>query len=425
MYLIYWRGKVGNSLASFCNKKNIAYTICDDTDAPSDFSDFKNIIPSPGIPSTHRIYESGKILSELDFLSKYIPKWFQIHAITGTDGKSTTSWISFHILQWWDLPVYLGGNFGTPLASILEEIKSSWESRGHIVLEVSSFMAHGLTTFSPNNTILTNLHPDHLDWHTSIDAYYWAKFLILQNTKERILYPEIATQLLPGLKKLKKTAYILPNEITVIDKNLLEIEKGKMIDISESQFYWQHNLRNIWMASRLALDLDHNLNTKKISEILAQLSPLQHRLEKVSHEGNRLWIDDSKSTTGQSLRAALTAFWERVILIAWGKDKGDTFDDLKRLMQDHCKACIALGETKHQFLETAHEVYIPGIPVANMQEAVMQAYNLSQENDIILLSPGCSSQDMFRDYYDRGKQYQDAIKDYFENIKHIKNHNQV
>ena len=103
---------------------DLDYILCDDADAPEGFDDFSAIIPSPGIPSTHRIYESDLVLSELDFLSKYIPKGFQIHAVTGTDGKSTTSSLLFHFLRdgFPESPVYLGGNFGTPFADILSEI---------------------------------------------------------------------------------------------------------------------------------------------------------------------------------------------------------------------------------------------------------------------------------------------------------------
>ena len=192
--LIYGKGRVGQSLARFCQHTSQEYTLCDESDAPENFDAYTSIIPSPGLSSAHRVYQSDKAISELDFLSRFIPKWFQIHAITGTDGKSTTSSILYHFLHagFPDTPVYLGGNFGTAFADVLLEIDGKWEKEWHIVLEVSSFMAYQLRTFYADNAILTNLHPDHLDWHHDITEYYNAKQNLLGHTKNRILYPASA-----------------------------------------------------------------------------------------------------------------------------------------------------------------------------------------------------------------------------------------
>jgi UDP-N-acetylmuramoylalanine--D-glutamate ligase len=408
--LIYGRGKVGLSLEKFCQKIVQPYTICDDSDAPADLEQFDSIIPSPGISSSHPVYDTGKIVSELDFLFSFVPKGFQIHAVTGTDGKSTTSWILYHFLRdgFNDVPVYLGGNFGTPFADIVSEIMDREEKSGHIVLEVSSFMAYHLEKFAITSSILTNLHPDHLDWHRDINEYVNAKLNLLGHTKNIILYPESALQLAPTIANFPLESIQMSNDITVND-GLMEMSKGVFMDISDRQLYGNHNLRNIFFAASLAMSL--GLTPKTLSSILPNVSALPHRLQKVSGHDGKIWIDDSKSTTAQSLFAALSAFSpQKVSLIAGGKDKGDSFTSLSDMLKYHCTQCVTLGETKQIFLQAAHDAYIPVVAVSDMQEAVAYMSEHTVEGDIILLSPGCASLDMFRSYEDRAEQFAAAIE---------------
>lgn len=407
--LIFGKWKVGQSLALFCKNMEIDFVLCDETDAPASFDSFSLVIPSPGIPSSHRVYESNKVISELDFLSKYIPKWFQIHAVTGTDGKSTTCSILYHFLQagFPDTPVYLGGNFGNAFAEILLEIFEKWQNEGHIILEVSSFMSYHISTFYADNTILTNLHPDHLDWHSDLSEYYNAKLNLLAHTKNTIFYPLTVIDQLPELPHFPITSIVMP-QFFCIDNWILTITEDAYIDISDRQLHWEHNIVNIFLASSLALRLW--VPAKVLSTILPTIPALPHRLEQVSYRDDKIWIDDSKSTTAQSLYAALRAFIpKKVHLIAGGKDKGDTFEWLTQHLQDHCISCVAIGETRSVFLQACHDAFIPAVSVATMKEAVEFLSHTTQAWDIILLSPGCSSFDMFHDYEDRARQFTDAI----------------
>lgn len=409
--LIYGRGKVGNSLANFCDVIEYPYIICDDNDAPEDLSIFEKIIPSPGIPSSHKIYETWLVVSELDFLFPYIPTWFQIHAVTGTDGKSTTSWILYHFLKFWlpDSPVYLWGNFWTPLADIVGEIKKNEQKIGHIVLEVSSFMAYDIKKFTATNTILTNLHPDHLDWHRNLHEYYYAKLNLLGHTKGTILYPQSILSIFPELVDFPIESIILWDESAQISDSLLQLNPDLFLDISDRQLYGEHNIKNIFFAASLASKI--GISVKQLSSILANIPALPHRLQKVSEKDNKIWIDDSKSTTAQSLYAALAAFFpKKVYLIAWGKDKWDPFEHLTENLQKYCTECVAIWETKHVFLQAAHDAYIPAIPSASMDEAVQYLSQNTKEGDIILLSPGCSSFDMFKNYEERSEKFIAAIE---------------
>ncbi|MFA6079870.1 MAG: UDP-N-acetylmuramoyl-L-alanine--D-glutamate ligase [Candidatus Gracilibacteria bacterium] len=409
--LIYGRGKVGNSLAHFCDFMEYSYTICDDSDAPEDFSSFEKIIPSPGIPSSHKIYETDIIVSELDFLFPHIPTGFQIHAITGTDGKSTTAWILYHFLKSGlpDSPVYLGGNFGTPLADIIGDIKKNEQKSGHIVLEVSSFMAYNIKKFTADNTILTNLHPDHLDWHKNLHEYYNAKLNLLGHTRGTILYPQSVLSIFPEIKDFPMESVCLGDEIIQAPDGILQLSQELFLDISERQLYGDHNIKNIFFAASLAVKM--GITVKELSAILANIPALPHRLQKVSGKDNKVWIDDSKSTTAQSLYAALAAFApQKVYLIAGGKDKGDPFENLAENLQKYCVECVAIGETKHIFLQAAHDAYIPAIPSATMEDAVSYLAQNTREGDIILLSPGCSSFDMFQNYEERAEKFRSAIE---------------
>ena len=411
--LIYGRGKVGNSLAKFCEKMEFSYTICDDSDAPEDLSIFEKIIPSPGIPPNHRIYETEIVMSELDFLYPFIPVWFQIHTVTGTDGKSTTSWILYNFLKFWllDTPVYLGGNFWIPLADIVVDIRNQEQKIGHIVLEVSSFMVYDIKKFTANNTILTNLHPDHLDWHRNLHEYYHSKLNLLGHTKWILLYPQSALSIFPELVDFPIESVCLGSESSQVSDGLLQLNPELFLDISERQLYGEHNIKNIFLAASLALRI--GISVKQLSETLAHIPALPHRLQKVSERDHKIWIDDSKSTTAQSLFAALAAFSpQKVYLIAWGKDKWDPFDNLADHLKKYCIECAAIWETKQIFLQAAHDAYIPAIPSATMEDAIQYLSQNTKEGDIILLSPGCSSFDMFKNYEERSEKFLSAIEKY-------------
>lgn len=410
--LIYWKWVVGQSLIAFCEMEGLVYDNADDWNDEINFDEYEIIIPSPGISSSHPIYQTGKVVCELDFLASYIPKHFRIHAITGTDGKSTTSWILYHFLKrnFPDTAVYIGGNFGKPLAEILMEIISSGQSEGDIVLEVSSFMAYHIEKFQATNSILTNLHPDHLDWHKDLQEYFQAKLNLLGHTKELIVYPKSCLVHLPELNYFPINSIVMEDNIIQISEWVLQLDKDLFLDISDRQLYWDHNIRNIYLAASLAVKL--GISVKKLSETLSEISSLPHRLQKNSEKYWRIWVDDSKATTAQSLYAALWAFEPlKVYLIAGWKDKGDPFSWLSHHLKNHCEQCVVMGETKHIFLQAAHEAFIPAFPVASMREAVRYMLDITRPGDIILLSPGCASFDMFKNYEDRAQQFTNAILD--------------
>jgi UDP-N-acetylmuramoylalanine--D-glutamate ligase len=177
-------------------------------------------------------------------------------------------------------------------------------------------MAYYIRTFYADNAILTNLHPDHLDWHHDVSEYYHAKQNLLGHTKKTIIYPASVTTLLPELPHFPIESIIMPSEL-VLEHNLLSLTPETYIDLADRQLYGQHNVSNIFLAASLALKI--GIPAKVLSETLPSIPSLSHRLQRISMKDGKIWIDDSKSTTGQSLYAALRAFLpQKVFLIAGG-----------------------------------------------------------------------------------------------------------
>ena len=175
-------------------------------------------------------------------------------------------------------------------------------------------MSYQLEKFYATNTILTNLHPDHLDWHRDLTEYYNAKLNLLAHTKETIVYPASVIPLFPELPDFPLKAFVMPEDISV-ENGLLKISDESFLDLSDAQLFGAHNIRNIYSAALLALKF--GITVKTISSILPTIPALPHRLQVISEKDGKKWIDDSKSTTAQSLYAALTAFpGKKVHLIA-------------------------------------------------------------------------------------------------------------
>ena len=269
-------------------------------------------------------------------------------------------------------------------------------------------MAYHLEAFPfSHTTILTNLHPDHLDWHADVESYYRSKINLLGRTKQLILYPESLLSQFPEVRDFPLQSVVLPAQLEIMDF-LITLAPGIMLDISDRQLFGYHNYCNIYFAASVALFLGISVTT--LSRILPTISALPHRLQKISDHGRKIWIDDSKSTTAQALYAALGAFApSKVYLIAGGKDKGDPFEGLVTRLTDNCAGLVAIGETAHTFLQASHEAFVPAVAVADMTEAVHYLSENTKEGDIILLSPGCSSLDMYTNYAERAERFAAAI----------------
>jgi UDP-N-acetylmuramoylalanine--D-glutamate ligase len=419
MILIYWKWKVGSAVASLCEYQHIPYEIYDDSDILASYDKYEVIIPSPWIPSSHQIYTTGKVLAELDFAYRYMPKGFQVISVTGTDGKSTTSWIAYSILQkefFGKKSIYLSGNFDIPFSETVLNILEKWEKRWVIVLEVSSFMSYAIETFTSDYSIFTNFKPDHLNWHRDLEEYLDAKMRLFHHTSKKSI---INNQVIDFSKK-KNLKINIPENTRVfqdgigskdcIHDNDIIISWRKKYNLSETHFSWGHNAMNILSVGLVANEM--KICSKRIKRYLSEIKWLPHRLEII---GERKWItivEDSKSTSSQSLEAALSSFWnnKNLLLIAWGSNKWDSFAFLSQRFAERVKAMICIWATKSQFEHIAISQNIPYLVTDSLDDGVRFLLNQWESWDILMLSPGCASFWLFRDYLDRANQFREAIK---------------
>lgn len=419
MILIYWKWKVGLAIAALCDKQNIVYEICDDSGQPQSYDAYDIIIPSPGIPWYHNIYKTGKVMCELDFAYQFLPKDFQIISITGTDGKSTTAWIMYNILEKEfsvKKPVYLSGNFDIPFSSTVLDILNKWEKKWIIVVEVSSFMSFGIEKYQSDYSIFTNFKPDHLNWHKDLQEYFDAKMNLVQKTKKRsIINNQIINFSLENKLNIDipKNARTFGNDISFRDST--EGEKIKIswltkYKLSDTNFSGIHNAMNILACGLVANEM--RICSKRTKEYLKLINWLPHRLEIIWRKKWMTIVEDSKSTSSQSLSAALGSFGntKNLLLIVWWSDKWDNFAYLAPMFQSRVKAMVCIGATKNQFVDIAEKLDISYLTTDILVDGVSWLYEQGSDDDVLILSPGCASFWLFRDYFDRASQFREAIK---------------
>jgi UDP-N-acetylmuramoylalanine--D-glutamate ligase len=449
MLAVYGRARVGNAVFELAQSVGVSAIMVDDADSIFDPSLYGGIIPSPGINPYNRAFGGGNTLSELDFASAFLPDGFTIVAITGTDGKSTTAWMLYQLLcaEYGSSSVWLSGNFEVPFSETVRLIRESGALSGYIVVEVSSFMANGLggnlelildltknapgnrsmktldeenssqtrpAGFTPNITIFTNFERDHLDWHDGIEDYFAAKMRLVERTRTRAylgssvyLWAKSLGHTLPHHPELSE--FGISKELPFYTNNSDIFVRGAHIcRLEESIYRGTHNALNLLSVVSVALDLW--MSAAHISEHLPKLTNLPHRLELVGEYRGIKFVDDSKSTSAQSLRAGLSAYaTKNVILIAGGHDKGDVFTGLVPDFSAKVRRVVCIGATAPAFMAVARTAGVPSIEATSMGSAVELALDTAEPGDTILLSPGCASFGMFRNYLDRAEQFRAAF----------------
>lgn len=377
------------------------------------------IIKSPGIPSDSKImkkiYLSNiPVISELSFALRYTKA--KIIAITGTNGKTTTSHFIYKILKYDGFNVGIAGNIGISLSNDL--LKNKYD---YYVLEISSYQLDDLHNFNPYISIILNITEDHLDrYNNKLINYFNSKIKICinQNYKNYFIYNgddvlinnfllknKIQVQCIPFSKKKKNKkieAYFDKNQIIINNKNkILEIPQ-KNINIKGI-----HNIYNI-MAILLVATL-FNVKTITIKNFISKIKNIEHRLEFFINIKNIQFINDSKSTNIASTLYALKSINSPIIWIVGGIDKGNNYNLLKYIVKTKVKVIICLGLNNKKIIYFFQKIINIIVDTKNMKEAVYIAYMLSRKNDSILLSPACSSFDLFKNYKDRGDQFKKEV----------------
>ncbi|MFN8282325.1 MAG: UDP-N-acetylmuramoyl-L-alanine--D-glutamate ligase [Chitinophagales bacterium] len=372
------------------------------------------IIKSPGIPDKAPIIKKVKeknieIISEIEFAFRYSSA--KVIAITGSNGKTTTTSLIYHILEKAAYNVGLGGNIGTSYA---RQVANG--DKEYFVLEVSSFQLDNCITFKPLVSVLCNITEDHLDrYDYKFENYINSKFSITKNqTKEDYFiycYDDEVT--MNNLSKANNEVQKIPFSYFKPIENGAYIDKDQLIiNINKNNFTMPtsdlaiHGIHNSYnsMAAAISAKLV-GVRNDKIRESLEDFKNLEHRLEFVATIRNVDFINDSKATNVNSTWYALESMTKPTVLILGGVDKGNDYTLIKDLVNKKVKAIICLGKDNEKLHEAfASEVgYI--VDTQSMEQAVQMAYNISDKGDVVLLSPCCASFDLFENYEDRGKQF--------------------
>ena len=378
------------------------------------------VMKSPGIPDTIPLVQNLlklkiDIVSEIEFAANFTNA--QIIGITGSNGKTTTTLLTYYILKKEGLKAAIGGNIGQSFAQ--EVAKNSAE---YYVLELSSFQLDGINKFSPHIAIITNITPDHLDrYDYKFENYIESKFRITKNQTEAdyLIYDAddkvivdwlenntIKAQKIPFSleKKLEKGAYIKDKEI------IININKDKFkMAISSLSLQGKHNTKNA-MAAAMASKL-LGVRKQTIRESLEDFEGAEHRLESVLKINGVHYINDSKATNVNATYYALDSMTAPTIWIVGGVDKGNDYFDLMPLVREKVKAIICLGLDNKKIIETFGNVVDIVVETYGAEEAVKVAYKLSEKGDNVLLSPACASFDLFENYEDRGRQFKTAVRE--------------
>jgi len=377
------------------------------------------VIKSPGIPDKapiiKQLQKTGTpVISEIEFAGRYTTA--KMICITGSNGKTTTTMLVYHILKNAGLNVGLAGNVGQSLA-----LQVACSTCDYYVVELSSFQLDGMVEFKADIAILLNITPDHLDrYEYNFQNYIDSKFRITQNQTEEdaFIFWENDPVIKAELKKRNIQSTIYPFAIERSEKTKAFIEKDEMIiktlktlftmPTTELALQGIHNTYNS-MAAGLAASIV-NVRKESIRQSLQDFQGVEHRLEYVATVKNIRFINDSKATNVNSCWYALQSMKTPVVLIMGGTDKGNDYSEIESLIHDKVKGLVFLGldnKVLHGFFDDKIATISD---VQSMEDAVKAAYKMAENGDTVLLSPCCASFDLFKSYEDRGIQFKNWVK---------------
>lgn len=389
------------------------------------FTDQDLIVVSPGVRLDIKPLEQARksnipVISEIELAAQFITE--PIIAITGTNGKTTTSHLIHEMIQAGGKTAFLGGNVGVPLC----EYAARREKCDYVVVEVSSFQLETCFDFKPHVAVFLNVAPDHLDRYSGFEDYVKAKLRLKNNmTEEDYVVTNLRDSKL--MSQLSGTAakhlYFTTDSFNKVPPHFAEKFQGANLEpgqIALRTERWKehffplqgallrglHNRENM-MAAMLAAKVA-GISNEAIQKVLLNFKPLPHRMEFVARKNQVSFYNDSKGTNVHSLMRSLESFKEPVILIAGGKDKGEEYEPLIPYIKKFVKNLILVGEAKEK-LNRAIGDHSETFLVGTFEEAVYVAYQKSRSGDVVLLSPGCASQDMFKNYEERGEQFKKIV----------------
>lgn len=376
------------------------------------------VVKSPGIPDHVSIvqklqYAAIPVLSEIEFAALHTTA--NIIGITGSNGKTTTTMMVYHILKQAGLDVAMGGNIGESFA---EQVLTK---TANYVLELSSFQLDGIKNFRPNIAVITNITPDHLDrYDYKFEKYIASKFRIIMNqtSDDYLLYDSDDEVITTYINSHQIQSTLVPFSLSKIVTNGTYIEQNNIIiefnnrdtimPISSLALEGKHNVKNAMAAATVA----HLMKIRKatIRESLEGFQGAEHRLEQVLTINKVKYVNDSKATNVNATYYALESMNVSTVWIVGGVDKGNDYSSLYPFVNEKVKAIICLGKDNETLFDAFGNMVDVIIETQFMSEAVKIAYKIAAAGEAVLLSPACASFDLFESYEDRGKQFKSAVR---------------
>jgi len=377
------------------------------------------VMKSPGIPDkapiVKKLVEKNiPVISEIEFAAPFTDAI--TIGITGSNGKTTTTMLTYHLLKQAGLNVGLGGNIGKSFAWQVAD-----ENFDYYVLELSSFQLDGIINYKPHIAILTNISPDHLDrYEYKYENYIESKFRITKNqtNQDYLIYDADDQASQNWLRNNKVKAQLIPFSITQnlekgasLKNNTMEININQeefLMDTADITLEGKHNFKNAMAATSVATIL--RIRKQTIRESLSNFQGVEHRLEKVLKIQNVQYINDSKATNVNATFFALDSMKTPTVWIVGGVDKGNDYAELMPLVFEKVKAIICLGVENKKIIDAFGNMVDIMVEVDNMHDAVNTARHIAEKGDSVLLSPACASFDLFENYEDRGNQFKSEVR---------------
>lgn len=385
------------------------YSICFVEKASSlpDWDSIREVVLSPGIPTQHPwvqyfLENNIPVISELEFASRYVER--PILAITGSNGKTTTTKLCHHILKHHGIQSAIGGNYGICLSHLL----LTQSDVDVFTLEVSSFQLDHIRYFHPQVAVILNITPDHLDrYDYNFESYQAAKFALATNQTDKDLLV-LHADLMPKIKEFQIAARVIPISEPNDNSRSLTMPSGRLVSLPEDKLMGRHNAFNIACAITAVSYFVTNLD--QLESALQNFESDPHRMELVGEWNGVRFINDSKATNVDAVFYALDAIDDGpLVWIVGGEDKGNDYRILDDLVSRKVKAIICMGLDNEKILKHFGKLGIVMETCQSMSDAVNLALKHTESGDCVLLSPACASFDLFQNYVDRGNQFKNII----------------
>lgn len=386
-------------------------------DHPDDLLDssFDYLIKNPGVPIHHKYVLKARelgveVINEVEMAFRLFPKDVTLIGITGTNGKTTTTSLTYAIVkEAFGDRAFLAGNIGYPLSGILNQLKEG----DIVVMEVSCQQLENLSTFHPNIAVMTNLSPAHIDFFGSYEVYKKVKAKLFKNqTKDDVAILNVENaDVLDETKRILSTKKFFSSESSIngcyLDGRDIYYYDRKVLSRDDIRIAGIHNVENVMAAIMVAKEL--KISDKIIVQVIRDFKGVEHRLEYVDTVEGRKFYNDTEATNIKCTQIALSSFDEPTILILGGLERGQDFFELSDYLE-HVKTIVAIGECRNRVVQFANTMEIPVYSYEFLKDGFKKCYEVSDSGDVILLSPASASWDQYKECEIRGTEFKECVK---------------